>query len=62
MLQSHFLWKLYAGYSALILCFAVIVGGLVTQRLEQDARQEIERSLEARAVLLRKPSHGKEEH
>ena len=53
MLHSNFLWKLYAGYSALILFFAVIVVGLVTPRLEQDSRQEIERSLAAHAVLLR---------
>ena len=52
MLHSRFFWKLYAGYSALILFFAVIVGGLVTQQLEQDSRQEIERSLQARAVFL----------
>lgn len=52
MPRSQFIWKLYAGYSALILFFAVVVVGLVTQRLEHDSRQEIEQSLEARAVLL----------
>ena len=53
MLRSRFLWKLYAGYSALILLSVVIVGGMITRRMEQDALAEIRQSLEARAVLLR---------
>jgi len=53
MLRSRFLWTLYAGYSVLILLTAVTVGGLITRRVEKDARDEIRQSLRARAVLLR---------
>lgn len=52
MLRSRFLWKLYAGYFALILLYTAIVGGLVTRRIERDAVEEIRHSLEVRAVLL----------
>lgn len=52
MLRSRFLWTLYAGYSVLILLSAVVVGSLITQRIEKDALDEIKQSLQARAVLL----------
>jgi hypothetical protein len=53
MLRSRFLWKLYAGYVALILVATLIVGGLITRWVEQDSLSEIQRSLQARAILLR---------
>ena len=53
MMGSRFLWKLYAGYSALILLSTAVVGGLVAQRTEQDSLEEIQQSLRARAVLLK---------
>ncbi len=52
MLRSRFLWKIYAGYFALILLYTVIVGGLVTRWIERDAVEEIRHSLEVRALLL----------
>ncbi len=52
MLRSRFLWKLYAGYSALILTSSAIVGIMISQRVEGDALAEIQQSLHARAVLL----------
>lgn len=56
MLRSRFLWKLYAGYSALILISGTVVGIVVTQRIERDTLEEIRQSLEARATLLKEPA------
>lgn len=53
MMRSRFLWKLYAGYSALILLSTVVVGGLIAQRIERDSFEEIQQSLRAQAVLLK---------
>lgn len=56
MLHSRFFWKLYAGYSALILISSAVVGILTSQRVERDARHEIRQSLEIRAMLLKEPA------
>lgn len=56
ILRSRFLWKLYAGYSALILISSAFVGILISQRVERDALKEIRQSLEARAILLKEPA------
>lgn len=56
MLRSRFFWKLYAGYSALILISSVIVGVLISRDVEHDALEEIRRSLEARAIILKEPA------
>ncbi|MCH9650445.1 MAG: cell wall metabolism sensor histidine kinase WalK [Deltaproteobacteria bacterium] len=53
MLSSRFLWNLYAGYAALILLTATIVGVLVTRQMEQESLAQIEQSLRAEALLLR---------
>lgn len=52
MLRSRFLWKLYAGYSVLILISTLIVGILISQRIEGDTLEEIRQSLKARAIFL----------
>jgi len=56
VLRSPFLWKLYAGYAVLILTCCAIIGILVGRKLGEETRQQIRASLEARAVLLRKPA------
>ncbi|MFQ5700223.1 MAG: ATP-binding protein [Acidobacteriota bacterium] len=53
MLSSRILWKLYAGYAIVILISTVIVGGLISRRIEAETLDEIQRSLSARAFLLR---------
>jgi len=50
---SRLLWKVYAGYVALIFVTVAVVGGLVARKVEQNTREEILKSLNARAVLLR---------
>ena len=53
MLRSRFFWKLYAGYSALILISSVVVGITISRGVERDTLQEVRQSLEARATFLR---------
>ena len=52
MLRSRILWKLYAGYVALILLSTIVVGVLVSNQVEEETLIEIERSLDVRAALL----------
>jgi two-component system phosphate regulon sensor histidine kinase PhoR len=47
-----FLWKLYAGYVAIVLVATVVATILVSRWLEHDAREDLARELEARATLL----------
>jgi len=56
MFKSRILWKLYAGYSALIVITTVIVGVLISGRIESDTLDEIRQSLNARAAMLKKAS------
>ena len=53
MLRSRFLWKLYAGYVAVITVMTAIVGIMVERRIEEDSLQEMKEALRANAVLLR---------
>jgi two-component system phosphate regulon sensor histidine kinase PhoR len=53
MLRSRFLWKLYAGYVAVILLTTAIVGIVVARWIVQDSMQETQRALQTRAILLR---------
>lgn len=53
MLRSRILWKLFAGYAALISLSAIVLGVLVSKQVEEEAMEEIEQSLDARATLLR---------
>lgn len=53
MLRSRFLWKLYAGYTALILVACAVIGLMIGQRVENDTQRELQRSLRAQAVFLR---------
>jgi PAS domain S-box-containing protein len=50
--RSRILWKLYAGYVAVIAVTTVIVGVLVNHRLESDLLQDTTERLRARAVVL----------
>lgn len=52
MLKTRFLWKLYAGYSLLVLSAVVTVGVLVGRRITADTLREVERSLLVQAHLL----------
>ncbi len=45
--------KIHAAYSALILLTTILLGVMVTRRIEADALREIEQDLGVRAVLLR---------
>ena len=56
MLRSRFFWKLYAGYSAIIVITCALIGILVSQRIERDTLEEIAQSLETKATLLKEPS------
>ena len=53
MFRPRFLWKLYAGYVALILLTTAVVCIVVTQRLGDEVLQETHRELHAEAILLR---------
>ncbi|MEJ2239369.1 MAG: ATP-binding protein [Gemmatimonadales bacterium] len=52
MVKTRFLWKLYAGYSLLVLLAVVTVGVLVGRRITTDTLREVERSLLVQAHLL----------
>jgi methyl-accepting chemotaxis protein len=53
MLKSRLLWKLLASYAVVVLVATVIVWYLVARRIEQDAVQETEKSLQSQAMLFR---------
>jgi PAS domain S-box-containing protein len=50
--RSRILWKLYAGYVAVIAVTTIIVGVLVDRRLEADVLRDTTERLQARAVVL----------
>lgn len=52
MFRSHLLWRLYAGYVAIILSAMLIVGVLVSRQVEKNGMEEIHHSLEARSQML----------
>jgi two-component system phosphate regulon sensor histidine kinase PhoR len=52
VVKTRFLWKLYAGYSLLVLLAVVTVGVLVGRRITTDTLREVERSLLVQAHLL----------
>jgi len=52
VVKTRFLWKLYAGYSLLVLLAVVTVGVLVGRRITADTLREVERSLLVQAHLL----------
>ncbi|MEK7477616.1 MAG: ATP-binding protein [Candidatus Coatesbacteria bacterium] len=52
MFRTRLLWRLYAGYVALIVPTTVALGLLIGWRLDRDARHDLESSLRAKAVLL----------
>ncbi len=53
VLRSKFLFKLYAGYAAVILVTAAIVGVLVEGFVERQTLEAVDRQLEAEALLVR---------
>jgi two-component system phosphate regulon sensor histidine kinase PhoR len=53
MLRAGFLWRLYAGYVALIVLLAVLVGVLIGRGTRTSSLDEIERSLRTDATILR---------
>ena len=56
MLRSRFLWKLYAGYSAVILISSAFVGIIISHRVERDTLEEIRQSLQTQAIFLKEPA------
>lgn len=52
MRHSRILWKLYAGYAAVILVAMGLVGFLISRSVEHETLAEIDRSLEVQARLL----------
>lgn len=52
MLRSRFFWKLYAGFIVLILLTGLVVGILVSVRIERDALRRIDDELHDKAVML----------
>ena len=53
MIRSRFSWKLSAGFLLPIFLSTAFVGGLVIRSIEHDSKEEVRRSLAARAALLR---------
>lgn len=53
VLRTRFFWKLFASYAALVLLAVVTVAVVVDRHVSGAAMAEMERSLEAQAVLLR---------
>ncbi len=51
--RMKFLWKLYAGYVAIVLVATIVVAVLVSRWLQQDALEDMARVLRTRAALLR---------
>ncbi|MGD8869865.1 MAG: hypothetical protein PVI01_19750, partial [Gemmatimonadales bacterium] len=52
MRQSRLLWRLYAGYAALVVLTTVMLGVLVDRSVERDLVRQIHDALETEAVLL----------
>lgn len=52
MIKASFLWRLYAGYVALIVLLAALVGILIGQRTRATSLEEIETSLRNAATVL----------
>jgi len=53
VIRARFLWKLYAGYAAVILLSVVTIGVLVTRQITESSMAEIRNELEEKARLLR---------
>lgn len=53
MLRSRFLWKLYAGFTVVILISICAVGYLIAQFITQQGRRDVEDGLAARVGILR---------
>ena len=52
MLRSHLLWKVYVGYTILVIFTVTVVGSLITRKIEEDFVNDIQRSLYSESVLL----------
>ena len=52
MVRSRFLWRLYAGYVAVLVVAAVPVGIFVGRDVEHDTTDDLDRALRAQAVFL----------
>ena len=52
MFRSQLLWRLYAGYVAIILCCTLIVGVLVGRQVTENGMRDIQQSLVVRSKLL----------
>ncbi|VAX42328.1 Phosphate regulon sensor protein PhoR (SphS) [hydrothermal vent metagenome] len=52
LLRSPFLWKLYDGYSLLIIFSSLVTGSLIARRVEKNTLGDIQKSLHTNAYLL----------
>jgi len=52
MLRSHLLWKVYVGYTVLVIFTTTVAGSLVTRKIEEDSINDIQQSLYSESVLL----------
>jgi len=52
VIRGRFLWKLYAGYAAVILLSVLTIGLLVTRQITENSMAEIRNQLEDKAYLL----------
>jgi two-component system phosphate regulon sensor histidine kinase PhoR len=53
VIRGRFLWKLYAGYAAVILLSVLTIGLLVTRQITENSMAEIRNELDDKAFLLR---------
>jgi two-component system phosphate regulon sensor histidine kinase PhoR len=53
MFSSRLLWKIYAGYAAVILLSSILLGGLVTQWIKSDSLDDIRSQLQSQALMLK---------
>ena len=56
MLRTRFFWQLYGGYAAVVVVFAVIVGGTVSGWVAEHSREDIRTSLQSKVALLKELS------
>lgn len=52
MLRSHLIWKVYVGYTILVIFTITVAGSLITRKIEEDFVNDIQRSLYSESVLL----------
>jgi len=52
MLRSHLLWKVYIGYTVLVIFTVTVSGSLIARKIKDDFINDIQQSLYSESVLL----------